>query len=135
MEKMKYIVKTLGESETIRPSRSLGEPSQGRKVQNIYKKRKLQRNWNNLHFSSVVHQDISASTVGTDLTLNDETMTCDLILMSNTMICDLMLAPQTMTCELAALGSFSPEKENASEALKKARVYRHFVHSVCENRR
>jgi hypothetical protein len=45
-----------------------------------------------------------------------------------------MLAPQTMTCELAALGSFSPEKVNASVALKNARVYRHFFYSVCENR-
>jgi hypothetical protein len=31
-----------------------------------------------------------------------------------------MLAAQTMTCELAGLGSFPPEKENASVALKKA---------------
>jgi hypothetical protein len=45
-----------------------------------------------------------------------------------------MLAPQTTTCELAALASFSTEKENASEALKKARVYRHFFYPVCENR-
>jgi hypothetical protein len=36
--------------------------------------------------------------------------------------------------ELASLGSFPPEKANASVALKKARVYRHFLHSVCENR-
>jgi hypothetical protein len=45
-----------------------------------------------------------------------------------------MLAAQAMTCELGVLGSFPPEKENAFVALKKARVYRHFLHSVCENR-
>jgi hypothetical protein len=56
------------------------------------------------------------------------------MLKTKTMTCDLTLAPQTMTCELAALASFSTEKENASEALKNMRVYRHFFHSVCENR-
>jgi hypothetical protein len=45
-----------------------------------------------------------------------------------------MVAPQTMTCELGGLGSFPPEKANASEALKKMCVYRHFLRSVCENR-
>jgi hypothetical protein len=75
----------------------------------------------------------SAFEWGCDLTQTAETMTCDLILKSKTMTCDLMLGPQTMTCELPGLGSFPPEKENASEALKKARVYRHFLHSVCEN--
>jgi hypothetical protein len=63
---------------------------------------------------------------GCDLTLTAETMTCDLILQKKTMTCDLMLAPQTMTCELAGRASFPPEKENGSEALEKARVYRHF---------
>jgi hypothetical protein len=59
---------------------------------------------------------------------------CDLTVNAQTMTCDLMLAAQTMTCELAGAGSFPPEKENASEALKKARLNRHFLHSVCENR-
>jgi hypothetical protein len=71
---------------------------------------------------------------GCDLTLKIKTMTCDMILKSKSMTCDRMLAAQTMACELAGLGSFPPEKENGSMALKKGRVYRHFLHSVCENR-
>jgi hypothetical protein len=61
-------------------------------------------------------------------------MTCDVMLKTKTMTCDLMLAAQTMTCELRGLGSFPTEKGNTSEAFKKARLYRHFLHSVCENR-
>jgi hypothetical protein len=71
---------------------------------------------------------------GCDLTLNVETMTCDMILKFKVMTCDMILPAQTMKCELGGVGSFPTEKGNASEALKKLRVHRHFVHSVCENR-
>jgi hypothetical protein len=57
-----------------------------------------------------------------------------LMLNAETMTCDLIRAAQTMTCELRGLGSFSTEKGNPSEGLAKTRLYRHFFHSVCENR-
>jgi hypothetical protein len=52
------------------------------------------------------------------------------MLQTKTMTCDLMLAAHTMTCELGVLGSFPAEKVDASETLKKTRVYRRFLHSV-----
>jgi hypothetical protein len=58
---------------------------------------------------------------------------CDLNLSAETMTCDVMPTAQTMKYELGGLRSFPTEKGNASEALKKTRVYRCFLHSLCGN--
>jgi hypothetical protein len=69
---------------------------------------------------------------GYDLALNAKTITCDVTLESEIMTCDVMPKTNNITSELARLASFPTEKGNASQALKKRRVYRHSVHSIRE---